>query len=297
VWNIDRGGDRLRKSVRPGPRHNRPGHISAQALWTGYQQLIGLNKPGIVNTILFITDGEPTGVTFDMPVANFSPCSDYMPGSPQGADSYTMPSTGKGYIRGVYNTFANTSMWFGILDQNGVAGPDGLQTIVNNDLQPAPGSNGCAYYAGWSSTGGIHNLTDTSDFLGVPTTDIYGNSVNTSYNPVMLNSYGFIDIANPRNAQATALNAADSAATNIRDGATDPVSGGSLSNVIIYSIGLGNTAIPASPTFLKRVSNDPLSPIYNPGKPAGKFLSVASSIDLQSAFSAAASEIVRAAQR
>lgn len=261
---------------------------SAEALWTGYQQLLGLNQPGAMNLILFFTDGEPTGVTFDMPVANSSPCNQYTPGSPDGADAYTMPPSGKGYIRGVYNSFANVSRWFGILNQIGVTGADGFESITNNDLQPAPNSNGCAYYSGWPS-----QMTTTSDFLGVPTKDIYGNSANTAYQPVTLNSYGFIDIANNNNARAMALNAADSAATNIRNGATDPVSGRSLDNVIIYCIGLGNAGIPASSTFLARVCNDTRSPIYDRAKATGIYMQAASSAELQSAFSGVASEILR----
>jgi hypothetical protein len=90
-----------------------------------------------------------------------------------------------------------------------------------------------------------------------------------------------------------ALNAADSAATNIRNGATDPVSGRSLGNVIIHCIGLGNAGLPASSTFLERVSNDTRSPIYDSAKATGIYMQTASSAELQSAFSAIASEILR----
>lgn len=249
---------------------------TAEGLWTGYQQLVGLNQAGAVNVIVFFTDGEPTGVTFDMPVASSSPCTQYTPGSPTGAGAYTMPSDGKGYIRGVYNSFSNSSQWFGILNQNGTAGSDGLQSVTS-DLEAAPNSNGCAYYTNWPST-----MIATSDLLGVPTKDIYGNFANTAFHPVTLNAYGFIDIANTKNAHAMAFNAADSAAANIRNG-----------NVIIYSIGLGSTAMPGCPAFLDRISNDPRSPIYDSAKPPGKCIYAASSAELQSAFSTIASDILR----
>lgn len=264
---------------------------SAQGLWTGYQQLIGLNESGAANMILFFTDGAPTGVTFDMPIANSSPCSQYTPGSPNGVEAYTLPPAGKGYIRGVYNSFANVPQWFGILNQFGAAGSDGLQSIPNSDFQAAANSNGCAYYAGWPK-----NMMATSDFLGVPTKDIYGNSTNTAYQPVTLNSYGFIDIANRENAKAMAMNAADSAASNIRNGHTDPVSGRGLSNVVIYSIGLGTAGIPASHIFLERVSNDTRSPIYDGAKPAGMYINAVTIEDLQLAFNQAASAILRTAK-
>ena len=267
---------------------------SAQALWTGYQQIIGLDQPNAVNIILFFTDGEPTGVTFDMPVANSSPCTEYTPGSPTGPGGYAMPPTGKGYIRGVYNTFSNASQWYGPLNPMGIAGPDGLQIVARAALQPAPKSNGCDYFRGWS--GVVNNSTVTTDFLGVPTKDIYGNSAATAYHPVTLNSYGFIDLANANNAQAMAMNAADSAATNIRNGAVDPVSRRSIQNVIIYSVGLGGAAYPASSEFLTRVSNDPNSPVYDSSKPSGRYLHAASMADLESMFNSVAEWIFRLAR-
>jgi hypothetical protein len=264
---------------------------TAQGLWTGYQQLLGLNQPDAVNVILFFTDGMPTGVTFDMPVAGSSPCTQYTPGAPNGAGAYTMPSAGKGYIRGVYNSFTNVSQWFGLLNHIGVAGSDGLQSITNNDLQAATNSEGCTYYTNWP-----RNIVNTSDFLGAPTKDIYGNSANTAYQPVTLNKYGFIDIGNNKNAQAMALNAADSAAANIRNGAADPVSSRGLSNVIIYSIGLRNVAYPASPEFLERASNDPRSLTHDWTKPAGMYIDATDSERLQWAFSAVSLEILRVAK-
>ena len=139
-------------------------------------------------------------------------------------------------------------------------------------------------------------MTTTTDFPGVPVKDIFGNSANTSYQPVTLNGNGLIDINNASNAQAMSLNAADSAATNIRNGVLDAATNKSLANITIFSIGLGNAAIPASPTFLLRASNDPLSPIYDSSKPAGKYIYAATTADLQPAFSEVASEILRLAR-
>jgi hypothetical protein len=254
---------------------------TAQALWTGYQQLVGLNEPNALNIILFFTDGQPTGVTFDMPIAKTSSCSAYTPGSPEGADAYTMPAAGKGYIRGVYSTFTNNAQFFGIQNQNGVKGADGVQTVANNDFEPAPDSADCAYYRQWPVT-----ATVTGDLLGLPVKDIYGNSANTDYRPVTLNSYGFIDIKNTRNAHSMAANAADSAARNIRNGAVDPVSGRGLANVVIYSIGLGNAPYPLSQEFLERVSNSLRSPVFDSSKPKGYSFIAGGSQNLGEAFHA-----------
>jgi hypothetical protein len=68
---------------------------------------------------------------------------------------------------------------------------------------------------------------------------------------------------------------------------------GGLSNVIIYSIGLGNAAIPLSPDLLQRVSNDPRSSIYNSSLPAGAYIAAPTSADIDAAFALVASEILR----
>jgi Flp pilus assembly protein TadG len=261
---------------------------SAMGLWSGYDQLVGLNQPGALNAILFFTDGQPTGVVFAMPVANSSSCTSYTSGS-------SVPGA-KGTITGLYNTFTNVNEFFGILNQNGITGSNGQQSITNDDLIPAPNSNGCAYDAGWSNNDSANNMTVTTDFVGVPTTDVYGSSANTSYEPVTLNAAGLIDINNNNNAQAMALNAADSAATRIRAGTVDPTYNRGLTNILIYSIGLGNAAIPASPTFLERVSNDPRSPIYNASEPQGLYIYAEDTGGLQTAFAAVASQILRLAK-
>lgn len=64
---------------------------TAYGLWTAYQQLIALNQTGALNVILLFTDGQPTGVNVNMPIANGSPCTAYTPGSPTGPGGYTLP--------------------------------------------------------------------------------------------------------------------------------------------------------------------------------------------------------------
>ena len=101
-----------------------------------------------------------------------------------------------------------------------------MQVEVNGDYVPAPNSTGCNYVAGWSNNDSVNNMTDTSDVVGLPQTDIWGNSANTSYRPVCHRQARLIDVNNPgQNAPAMALNAADSAAANIRNAVVDPVSG------------------------------------------------------------------------
>jgi Flp pilus assembly protein TadG len=269
---------------------------SAAALSVAYQQLANLNQPGALNVILFFTDGQPTGVTFNMPILTTSTCTAYTPGNPGGPGAYVLPANAHGYIRGTYNTFTNSNQFFGILKDDGAPGSPAVQVISNSDLLPATNSAGCTYYNGWAANGGVNNMTNTSDMAGVPLLDVYGNSTNTSYQPVTL-ANGMVDVNNPgQNAPAMPLNAADSAATNIRNGVVDPVSGHSIANVLIFSIGLGNATIPASPTFLERVSNDSRSPIYDSTKPTGTYYPAPTVADLAPAFQAVASEILRLAR-
>lgn len=249
---------------------------SAMALWYGYDQLVGLNQPNALNVLLFFTDGKPTGVNVNMPIKNSSPCTSPHAGPPK-------------YINGLYNTYTNvpTGEWFGIMQPTNNGTPpsgDGALTSDGNNGQ------GCAF---------VSDVTNTSDFLGVPTTDVYGDNLNNGYQAITL-SGGYIDLGNTMNSVNMTINGADAAATSIRGGATEvgplPHAGSSLANVIIYSVGLGNAPYPLSVPLLERISNDPRSNIYNSNQPAGLFVLAPTSADIDSAFAAIASEILRLAK-
>lgn len=252
---------------------------SAMALWYGYDQLVGLNEPAALNVILFFTDGKPTGVNVNMPISAGSSCTSPHPGPPK-------------YINGLYNTYTNADQFFGLLQPTPNA-----NTIANADFYfTSDGGNsaGCAYASGWSS-----NVTNTSDFQGVPTHDVFGSNLNNGFQPITL-SGSYIDLGNPTNADNMAQNAADDAATQIRSGATEvgPLTnaGKSLSNVIIYTVGLGNAPYPLSVPLLERISNDPRSSIYNTGQPTGLFVLAPTTADINASFARIASEILRIAK-
>ena len=261
---------------------------SAMSLWYGYDQLVGLNQPGALNVLLFFTDGKPTGVNVNMPIAGTSGCTNAHPGA-GGAPNY---------INGLYNTYTNVNQFFGILKPIGTGTPpDDTTQVVTPDGNS--GAN-CAFAAGWNG-----NVTNTSDFLGVPLTDVFGDSLNNGYQAVT--TVGacpgvtcFIDINNPNNAGAMPMNAADDAATRIRNGATEPStlpqSGKKLNGVTIFSIGLGNAPYPLSPGLLKRISNDPTSDIYSTSQSQGLFVSAPTAADIDEAFTKVASEVLRLAK-
>ena len=246
---------------------------AAMALWYGYDQLVGLNQSAALNVILFFTDGKPTGVNVNMPIASGSSC------------------TATGTINGLYNTYTNVDQFFGLLQ------PTNNGTITNSDFNVTSAGNnaaGCAFSANWSS-----NVTVTSDFQGVPTHDVFGSNLNNGYQPITLNG-SYIDLGNATNADNMAQNALDNAATQIRAGATEsgplPHSGQHLSNVIIYSVGLGNAPYPLSVPLLERVTNDPRSSIHSTSQPDGLFVLAPTTADINAAFASIASEILRIAK-
>jgi Flp pilus assembly protein TadG len=250
---------------------------SAMALWYGYDQLVGLNQPGALNVILFFTDGKPTGVNVNMPIVAGEPtCGNA--GTPR-------------YINGLYNTYTNVDQFFGVLQ------PTNNGTVTNGDFNvttdAGSGAN-CTFAQNWSN-----NVTNTSDFQGVPTHDVFGSNLNNLFQPITL-SGSYIDLGNPTNADNMAQNAADDAATQIRAGAVEsgplPNAGKSLSKVIIYSVGLGNAPYPLSVPLLERISNDPRSTIYNSSEPAGLFVLAPTTADINAAFASIASQILRIAK-
>ena len=253
---------------------------SAMGLWYGYDQLVGLNQPNALNVILFFTDGKPTGVDVNMPIANSSTCTSW----------HTGPPGPPKYINGLYNTYTNvaTGQWFGISQ------PTNNGTVTNQDGNITTDVNvaNCAFGLSWPGS-----QTALTDFLGVPTTDVFGDNLNNGYQAITLNGAGYIDLGNTMNAVNMTINGADAAATSIRGGGTEvgplPHAGSSLANVIIYSVGLGNAPYPLSVPLLERISNDPRSNIYNANQPAGLFVLAPTSADIDSAFAAIASEILR----
>jgi Flp pilus assembly protein TadG len=272
---------------------------SAAALWTAYDDLVRLNQTAALNFIVFFTDGEPTGVAVNMPIAAGSPCTETAQVVPPASVPGGFPSgfTGK-YITGMYATYVDGSAFIGLAANTATANADGTPPTSTtssgvSDQVVAPNSQGCAYASGWNS-----NWQTISDFRGIPTLDIFGNNlVNASYWQTYPNG-SYLDIGNHSNGIPMATNAADDAARRVRIGTTDPAYGRGLNGVIINSIGLGNAAVPlpADGIFLERVSNDTRSPIYDSNYPAGLYVYAQHSSDISGAFGQIASEILRLAK-
>jgi Flp pilus assembly protein TadG len=257
------------------------GTSSADGLSRGYWELAGLNQPAALNIILFFTDGEPTAIhgTFTMTTGGSCPAS----------ARPTMP--------GVW-TVGGSEIW-GLLSPS-----NGLSPVVD-DNRPSPnavGATTCSFAQNWPSNTANQtppNADDTSAYLFVPDTDVWGNSLDTGYRtPITrtnITGYGNrIAKSNASNVRPAAYNAADDAARRIRIGAV--MNGRSLTGVGIFAIGLGNSDEPANETFMLRVANDPRSPIYTTAQREGLYVPAPTAADLHSAFTRIASEILRLSQ-
>lgn len=199
---------------------------------------------------------------------------------------------------------------------------DGLPTAVTEDfpIKPAPG-NQCTPktisgvmdsqprglykfddpqdQAEVAHTGTCAFVNSLSDINYAPTLDHWGNSLSaTGYKQTWL-SGGGLSIYSGGTPSGTrignlATNAADHAGYRIRSGAFDPAPGRSLAGVVIYAIGYGASS---DPTLLKRIAND-ATLVPNPvaAGTQGKYRYAGDLTQLNDAFMAIASEVLRLAQ-
>lgn len=240
---------------------------SAQALWQAYDQLVKLNQGGALNAILFFTDGRPTAVTEDFTVVGA--CATHGSNPKRGVLTLGYSGTTPSSAMGLYNSAA--------------PGPPPLAS----DLTVISDKTSCAYSSDQSNV--------STDVPRAPTIDIWGNSlIATGYRSVTYNGTG-LNVANAQNVENFATNAADHAALRIRRGDTDPAQGnGSLSGVVIYSIGYGGDV---DGVLLQRISNDPtLNPNPVAAGNTGRYYNAPTTSDLNQAFMQVASEMLRIAQ-
>ncbi|HXK02594.1 MAG TPA: VWA domain-containing protein [Verrucomicrobiae bacterium] len=238
---------------------------SAQALWQGYQQLVGLAQQGALNAIVFFTDGRPTAVTESFPIKNNSNCSSKT--AKLGVLTLGYNGTTPQYSMGLYN-------------QNAPAQP------FSSDLTLISSKTNCAFASDQTRV--------SSDVQYAPTTDYWGNSLTaTAYRSTTTSGAG-LDVGSAQNVENFSTNAADHAALRIRRGDPDPTQGNkSLSGVTIYTIGLGDV----DDVLLKRIANDPsLSPNPVAAGNQGRYIYAADATALDLAFTRVASQILRLAQ-
>ena len=276
---------------------------SATALWKAYQQLQTLNEPGVLNLILFFTDGQPTALTANFPVKmlkdqryevnngwnsyewmNPSPCKDA-----NGERYYRNASGSIYYNYPPWNPNWNPGSITGVMAGSQTSGShgltEGLRDITTGNLLRV--NRSCKY-----ETNSDNYLR--RDFAYIPEQDAYGNSTS-GYLPSIRFTWGVYDghirIDEPTALRAAAKNVAYNAAYNILDDQT--------LGPVIYAIGLGDPTNPSyapDQDFMLRVSNDPTSPVYNENHQPGLYVFAPDNTQLQQAFYRVASEILRIAR-
>jgi len=165
-------------------------------------------------------------------------------------------------------------------------------------------ASGCGFSGG-------QNTTNPSDFKWFPAADVFGNAVNpaNAYKSVTTDGQGHLlqsgsNPTNYTNFHSGALNATDNAAYVARANPTIPA--------YIFAIGLGGNSTngPPDPILLQRMANDPNGDLFNASayytpcaqetgcityssQYQGKFIYSPTSAELNSAFLALSSQILR----
>ncbi len=158
-------------------------------------------------------------------------------------------------------------------------------------ITTAPGSitGGCSFNGPFDRTAnpGLFNMR--RDVAYIPDQDLYGNSTR-GYQPV--NTFpsgpyaGKIRPDEPATLRYAAYNAADAAATRIRNDAS--------LTPIFYVIGLGgNDSEGIDHQFLQRIANVPSSSIYDSSKQQGLYIYSPTTQQLGDAFATVAGEVLR----
>jgi len=263
-----------------------------EGLWQAYERLRIVNEVGALNVIVFFTDGRPTALTANFPVkaltdTRYQYNSPYTSTVSYGPSSCSSSVAKLGFICSPMGSYTSTGATYGVMLRL-------ASSTTHDEWTLAPNSSGC-YYAGGSGTS--YRRLMRRDIAYVPDQDANGNST-WGYMPLTAPSgvfptghpyAGRIRPDGPRGVRYAANNAADNAATRIRnDAGLRPV---------IYSIGLGGTGSePIDHVFMRRVANDPDSPIFNPSQPVGLYVYSPTTQQLGDAFLKIASEILRLTQ-
>jgi hypothetical protein len=262
---------------------------SAQALWTAYQQLQTANLPGALNLMVFFTDGRPNGITADF--IGLNPASIF-PIKTQTDTRYDWQNPTNPVSVGPSGCLTGLAT-SGVIAQWGGDAPTGSTAGV---FSPSSGSISNINDATVSGTLNCNFTSDPKkmrlDIAYIPSQDHWGNST-LGYKHIEAYTSGPYSglwrVDTPSAIGAASTNAADNAATRIRNDTT--------LNPVIYTIGLaGNDPEPLDSEFLERVANDPRSTSFDSTKAAGQYVYAQDITQLGIAFQSVASMILRLSQ-
>lgn len=249
---------------------------SAAALYTAYQQIKAINKPGALNVIVFFTDGLPNGVTAIFPIRSTSTCSSSLGGYLTGAIEQVAGDKDPGSTSGVNTVTGNLNIASGnqaLIPAQGCAFSSNSNNM-RQDVAYIP------HYDNWSNpTWGYKVFTSPQLTTGPASSDPGGNQ------------YARVDV--PTAITYSSINAADAQARTIRQDTNY--------RTVIYVIGLGGTSSePLDQTFLQRVANVPNGPnpsdTNDPNQAQGYYVYAPNSGQLGSAFQTIASQILHLSQ-
>jgi hypothetical protein len=281
---------------------------SAQVLWQGYRQLVAINEEGALNVVVFFTDGRPTAITGDFPVKTQAetPPPAVPPNGRYGDGSSTYPNTGTLYAYPASSCNSSIAK-FGFISAPGNYNPTGITWGVHlaqaasrpdadsDEFVVAPNSSGCSYASG---SGLSYLQRKRRDIAYIPDTVTYdGTTISTSGYMTSLDKFptghpyyaGRIRPDMPRTLRYVANNVADNIAAIMRNN--------TRLKPTVFSIGLGGTSTEGiDHVFLRRLANDPSSPIYDSSKPVGLYVYAPTPAQLSEAFARIASEILRLSQ-
>jgi hypothetical protein len=177
------------------------------------------------------------------------------------------------------------SQWSGFAQYGATAGlmKPKATSMTSSDSTPISDRAGCRF--------GSNRRYARRDVAYIPNTDRYGNATR-GYKAVEEfpsgHPYeGHIRPDKPSSIGSASFNAADNAAQRIRDDDyIDPV---------IYAIGLGdpNSSEPPDEDLMRRIANDPESPIHDETEPEGLYVFAPDNSELAEAFYRVASDILR----
>jgi Flp pilus assembly protein TadG len=302
---------------------------SAMALNLAYKQIQALgpaaqSSNGVLNVIVFFTDGFPNGITALYPPKDQAD-NRYDPVNTSVSES--VPATSAQCIS-TLNSFINNSaangagviaQWAGGMYLTGAT--HGMFQTSVAPIKCASGyhSSVCNTNPGVVAATGCNFVNNTQDLREdvayIPQTDFYGNSTQgymTNY-PYVSASNDWVSsgpyststscpgTAGPGGScgfRVDSPEALDHAAFNAADSQAQKIIHDTLGfNPVIYVIGLGGASDMPSPaileTFCRRVANDPTSPIYDSSRPTGLFVYSPDDTQLQAAFETVASQILR----
>jgi Flp pilus assembly protein TadG len=258
----------------------------AQAFHLAYKQLVAVNEPGALNVILFFTDGQPNALTNNWPVRTVARGYTSYPASPPTSTSRSSCSSTTDKYGWAYTT--STSNYD---VTNGLRRPDApaipvIENFETSSTYNAADSTNCAYTS--------NNTNVEYDIAWLPAQTLMPDGTTVPVTGYKTPLETFTDpLGNVRyrvNRRDTLINAATNALDNVAT-----IARNDNRRIVVYSVGLGGVGA-AEDTLLRRVANDPDSPIHTTSTPDGLYVYAPDSAALNQAFYRIASEILRLAR-